>query len=358
MCIAIAKPIGVDIPSDEILTNCFKNNPDGAGFAFNYNNEVIIRKGYMKLKDFLDAFHKHDKKFDFKNRGVLIHTRITTHGGTNPQMCHPFPISSDEGALKKIEYTSPYAVIHNGIISLTSTEATQKKDMSDTAIFIQKYLTKIAMNKNWLFRKENIELIEDLIGSKMAILNSKGKIFMTNGFIEDNGIYYSNTTYQDNKTRWVSYYDWDWDEDLYSKDYKNYLKSQGYEKKEDGKWEKTKTKSKVKSYDTEDYFPLMILNPRETVVYEDTTTDDYTEDVLFFTDEEHNIYITFDTVDKDEKEVISPLEYCGLGLFYNSNLQPIEFTPTHYTSIFNNGTYYEDYSDNYYFDRSYEVYND
>ena len=56
MCIAIAKPIGVEIPNDDILTNCFNNNPDGAGFAFNHNNEVVIRKGYMKLKDFLDVF--------------------------------------------------------------------------------------------------------------------------------------------------------------------------------------------------------------------------------------------------------------------------------------------------------------
>ena len=127
MCIAIAKPIGVEIPNDDILTNCFNNNPDGAGFAFNHNNEVVIRKGYMKLKDFLDAFHKYDEKFNFKNRGVLIHTRITTHGGTNPQMCHPFPINSDEGALKKIEYCSPFAIVHNGIISLTSSEATRKK---------------------------------------------------------------------------------------------------------------------------------------------------------------------------------------------------------------------------------------
>ena len=44
MCIAIGKPIGVDVPNDEILTNCFNNNPDGAGFAFNYNNEVVIKK--------------------------------------------------------------------------------------------------------------------------------------------------------------------------------------------------------------------------------------------------------------------------------------------------------------------------
>ena len=220
MCIAIAKPIGVEIPNDDILTNCFNNNPDGAGFAFNHNNEVVIRKGYMKLKDFLDVFHKYDEKFNFKNRGVLIHTRITTHGGTNPQMCHPFPINSDEGALKKIEYCSPFAIVHNGIISLTSSEATRKKDMSDTAIFVQKYLTKIAKNKNWFNNKANIELIEELIDSKMAILNGKGKIIMTSGFTEDNGIFYSNSSYKENRYKKV--YNWDWYDDYdynHSNDY-------------------------------------------------------------------------------------------------------------------------------------------
>lgn len=339
MCIAIAKPIGVDIPSDEILTNCFNNNPDGAGFAFNHNNEVVIRKGYMKLKDFLDAFHKYDEKFGFKNRGVLIHTRITTHGGTNPQMCHPFPINSDEGALKKIEYVSPYAVIHNGIISLTSSEATKKKDMSDTAIFVQKYLTKIAKNKNWFNNKANMELVYELIDSKMAVLNGKGKIVMTNGFTEDNGIFYSNSSYKENRYKRV--YDWDWyDEWEYSNSYgyDSYLLKNGFKSDGKGGWIKSTTnENKPKSLDelTDDYVGLMMLNKGETLVYADTTTDEYCDDVVFFVSEDNEVYVSFNPDDREYFEVITPLEYYGEGVIYTSALQPKEFKPTHYTSIEN-----------------------
>ena len=339
MCIAIAKPIGVDVPNDDILTNCFNNNPDGAGFAFNHNNEVVIRKGYMKLKDFLDAFHKYDEKFNFKNRGVLIHTRITTHGGTNPQMCHPFPINSDEGALKKIEYCSPFAIVHNGIISLTSGEATKKKDMSDTAIFVQKYLTKIAKNKNWFNNKANIELIEELIDSKMAVLNGKGKIIMTSGFTEDNGIFYSNSSYKENRYKKV--YNWDWYDDYsYDYGYGDYLTANGYISDGKGGWIKSKDDKKVvvpKSVNdlNEDYIGLMMLQKGETLVYADTTTDEYCEDIVFFVDEENNVYVSFEPEDVYNVHIITPLEYYGEGVIYGSNLQPKEFSPTHFTSIYN-----------------------
>jgi predicted glutamine amidotransferase len=336
MCIAVAKPIGVDIPSDDILTNCFNNNPDGAGFAFNHNNEVVIRKGYMKLKDFLDAFHKYDEKFNFKNRGVLIHTRITTHGGTNPQMCHPFPINSDEGALKKIEYVSPYAVIHNGIISLTSSEATKKKDMSDTAIFVQKYLTKIAKNKNWFNNKANMELVYELIDSKMAVLNGKGKIVMTNGFTEDNGIFYSNSSYKEN--RYKKLYNWDWYDDYsYDYGYGDYLKSYGYVSDGKGGWIKSSNKKSPKSVNdiNEDYVGLMMLQKGETLVYADSTTDEYCEDVIFFVDEDNNVYVSFDGEDAYNTEVITPLEYYGEGMIYSANFEPKEYSPTHFTSVYN-----------------------
>lgn len=341
MCIAIAKPMGAEIPNDDILTNCFNNNPDGAGFAFNHNNEVIIRKGYMKLKDFLDAFHKYDKKFDFKNRGVLIHTRITTHGGTNPQMCHPFPINSDEGALKKIEYASPFAVVHNGIISLTSDEATKKKDMSDTAIFVQKYLTKIAKNKKWFGNKTNIELIEELIDSKMAILNGSGKIIMTSGFTEENGVFYSNSSYKENRYKRL-YGNWDWFDDYdYTYGYADYLQSYGYISDGKGGWikkaDKQENKNTPKSTDdiNEDYVGLMMLKKGEILVYADSTTEEYCEDVLFFVDDQNNVYVSFDPEDAYETEIITPLEYYGEGMIYGGNLEPKEYSPTHFTSIHN-----------------------
>lgn len=319
MCIAIGKPIGQKIPSDEILTNCFINNPDGAGFAFNLNGEVIIRKGYMKLDSFLKAIHDCDKKYNLKDKGVLIHTRITTHGGTNPSMTHPFPICSDEGALKKIEYRSPYAVVHNGIIPLTSYEASRKTGMSDTAIFVSKYLTKIAANKNWFNVKENIELIADLIESKMAILNGSGKIIMTAGFIEDNGIFYSNTSYSDN---------------YYSHKIKTYPFEDNFDDfPKDKKTKKDKSKGKnVKKVLDPYVIPLMRLKMGETVVFDDGTTEYFYDGLSYFISEEDEIYMGFDEETMYDKIIDAPLEYVGQGKFYNGNLNIIDFEPDCYTS--------------------------
>lgn len=213
MCIAIGKLKGVDVPSKETLRTCFENNNDGAGFAFAYNNMVHIKKGYMDFEGFWNAFHAYDEKYHFKDLGVLIHFRIATHGSRDASMTHPFPVTSDDGALKKIEYHSDYAVVHNGIISLTSSTANRALGLSDTAIFIKDYLTPISYNYNWFYTKTNMELIYKLIDSKMAILNSNGDIIFTNGFVEDNGVMYSNNTYKENRVRNYSY--------NYNSNYKN-----------------------------------------------------------------------------------------------------------------------------------------
>ena len=92
MCLAILKLKGNDVPTDDILKTCFRNNSDGAGLAFNNDyGKVQIVKGFMDFDSFITAFHEYDRKYCFKNRAVLIHFRITTHGGTSKGNCHPFP---------------------------------------------------------------------------------------------------------------------------------------------------------------------------------------------------------------------------------------------------------------------------
>ena len=123
MCIAIAKNSGIKCPSLDTLRNCWDSNPNGAGFAFNDAGRVVIKKGFMTWNDFQTAWLRYSKRYDFDNRGVLIHFRISTHGGTNPQNTHPFPVISDTGMMQKSECVCDYAAIHNGIISLTSSQA-------------------------------------------------------------------------------------------------------------------------------------------------------------------------------------------------------------------------------------------
>ena len=199
MCIAIAKKIGSKCPSLDTLRNFWDSNPDGAGFAFNDAGRVVIKKGFMTWNDFKAAWLRYSKRYDFDNRGVLIHFRISTHGGTNPQNTHPFPVIADTGMMQKSECVCDYAAIHNGVISLTSSQAYKERSVSDTLVFIRDYVSLIAQNKSWFKRRSNIELIDLLIdapSSKMAILNGRGEIIYTNGFIEDNGVLYSNQSYK------------------------------------------------------------------------------------------------------------------------------------------------------------------
>ena len=293
MCIAIAKNIGVDVPSEETLRHCWDNNPDGAGFAFAHEGNVFIKKGFMTWDNFINSFKFWDNKINFKNKGLLIHFRIATHGGTNASMTHPFPIETDEGALSKPEYITNYAVVHNGIISLTSSKASRTQGISDTAIFIRDYLSLIAKNKRWFNNPNNIELIEKLIDSKMAILDRYGNIKMTSGFDADNGVFYSNKTYQDNyyrksarTTYWSDAYE---DYDYYSKhtSYKNSANITSYD-------------YSTGAYQSSKYIPLMRVKVGDTIEY-DGGSESITraEECLYYITEDNLIFYRYPCMDEE-----------------------------------------------------------
>ena len=321
MCIAIAKNIGVDVPSEETLRHCWDNNPDGAGFAFAHEGNVFIKKGFMTWDNFINSFKFWDNKINFKNKGLLIHFRIATHGGTNASMTHPFPIETDEGALSKPEYITLYAVVHNGIISLTSSKASRTQGISDTAIFIRDYLSLIAKNKRWFNNPNNIELIEKLIDSKMAILDRYGNIKMTSGFDADNGVFYSNKTYQDNyyrksarTTYWSDAYE---DYDYYSKhtSYKNSANITSYD-------------YSTGAYQSSKYIPLMRVKVGDTIEY-DGGSESITraEECLYYITEDNLIFYRYPCMDEEfaNDEFHSYYEYIGMGSFYDSNVREIPF---------------------------------
>ena len=93
MCIIVAKNKGIDMPDNKTLERCFQNNPDGAGIMYAENGAVHIRKGFMTYSDFKNYLNELENRLNLKNTALVMHFRITTHGGTNPQTCHPFPIS-------------------------------------------------------------------------------------------------------------------------------------------------------------------------------------------------------------------------------------------------------------------------
>lgn len=191
MCIIASKPAGVEMPRAEYIRNMFKNNGDGAGLMYAANDKVYIEKGFMNYESFLEKLSTLDDVYDLKKLPLVMHFRITTHGGTKPENCHPFPVTESEGMLKKLRCSTDVGVAHNGIIDITP-----RKGISDTMEYIisqlaplKRAVPKFYENK-WL-----LKMIYNAIDSKMVIMNNKGQMTYIGEFKEESGVKYSNTSY-------------------------------------------------------------------------------------------------------------------------------------------------------------------
>lgn len=193
MCVIAAKPKNVDMPDKTTLSNMWYRNHDGAGLMWVQDGKVHIEKGFMTFDSFLDALDRIGKQVDLKRTSVVMHFRITTHGGTKPENCHPFPCESSVGALKKLKFTSKLGIAHNGIISSVS----PRKGISDTMEYILTQLSPLYKAVPDFYRNKHLlEMISNATGSRLAFLNAKGEIYTVGDFIEDGGIMYSNTSYK------------------------------------------------------------------------------------------------------------------------------------------------------------------
>ena len=206
MCIIVIKPAGVNLPAMSTLENCWYNNNDGAGFMYAAGGTVHIQKGYMTLKDFKAALNQLKKDVDVINTPIVMHFRITTHGGTSPGNCHPFPVTEKLPLLTMTKFKASLAVAHNGIIDIEPS----KQGISDTMEYVISQLAPLYQLKKDFYKHEaGKKLVYNAIKSKMVFLDGAGRIETVGDFISDkDGILYSNNSY---KARTV-YYNWDlWD---------------------------------------------------------------------------------------------------------------------------------------------------
>lgn len=194
MCIIACKPIGLKMPDSDTIENMWYANPDGAGIMYNYKGHVHIEKGFMQLEDFTKALDRIGKDVDLTKAGVVMHFRITTHGGTSPENCHPFPISDSIPMLKKLRLTTRIGVAHNGIIHNTPRD----KNISDTMEYIAAQLAPLYRALPEFYTNQDaMLLVKNGIESKMAFLTDKGDIYTIGDFVNENGILYSNHSYED-----------------------------------------------------------------------------------------------------------------------------------------------------------------
>jgi predicted glutamine amidotransferase len=194
MCLALYKPAKIKLSRKEMRT-AFKNNPDGAGFAFYDPTErkVVICKGYFYFEDLWDAYIT---ATDNQMLAAMMHFRWTTHGATNYDNCHPF-------------YLQDGALIHNGIIELDEVSVYGKwtsgkymddddGDRSDTRVFCEDYINE--MDREMLQRSR--KLIEHVIGwSKLVTMHDDGSVLIFNESKGHwrKGCWYSNDSYKPHK---------------------------------------------------------------------------------------------------------------------------------------------------------------
>ena len=191
MCIIAIKPIGKDLMSKEVIQTMCSNNPHGNGFSYAENGKVVIKKGYMDFESFYVALNEIP---NIKDKNVVLHMRITTHGSTSRGNCHPFPLSNRVSHLKATHIKTDVAIIHNGIIS--SIEEDKKNDLSDTMTYIKNVLYPRYRGNNSFMDNESIrEEIKKEINSKMVIMKSDGEYYLIGDFIREGDYIYSNYSF-------------------------------------------------------------------------------------------------------------------------------------------------------------------
>jgi len=192
MCIIAVKNTGIKLPTRTILKACFDSNPDGAGYMFARNGVVHIRKGFMSFRRFWKDYRMMHLSAD---DAICYHFRIATSGKVSPMNTHPFPITSNLSQLKACYTDCAFGMVHNGVLGVG--RRIEKYFVSDTMEFIIDIMSKYSIRNNLQDNAIQI-LLENYIGrSRIAILQADSTIIrLGNNWIEDNGLWYSNKSYQ------------------------------------------------------------------------------------------------------------------------------------------------------------------
>ena len=185
MCLLmVAKPNAM--PSDDALVCACANNPDGFGYAVHTGKTIITGRG-MNHNDVIDRFLTTREKH--MNGWAMFHARMTTHGETVKENCHPFRVGG-----------SPETILaHNGILSNVKIPAGDKR--SDTRVFAEDLLP---ARLNILDNKKKFKKLEKWAGgSKVAVFSTDRRlnkaVYIINeklGSWDDDGLWWSNSSYK------------------------------------------------------------------------------------------------------------------------------------------------------------------
>ena len=215
MCIILTCERGVR-PSDELISDCFALNPDGAGLMWTDGGSVQISKGFMVCADLIAAIDSVPC-----DSPLVVHMRIATSGGIDTGTCHPFPICDSLAAMHAANVECRAAVAHNGVIRGMATD--DKRGISDTIAFTAGKLNGLWRADNVVSRRMRRRIMDAAPSNRFAIMTDDGTVYrIGHGWnTVTYGIQASNDTW-----RWTAprstYYDtgrWfpdDWFDDEYA----------------------------------------------------------------------------------------------------------------------------------------------
>lgn len=195
MCIIAAKPAGVAMPSPEQIEVMWHNNPDGGGIMYVKDGSVYIDKGYMCLADYMQRLDELRAQIDLDAAPVVLHFRIASAGGVCAPNCHPFPLTSSEKIIRQLHCKTTVGIAHNGNI-----HGYGNSQLSDTMQYIMLQLAPMSkvVPQFWRNRYCLEMIINAMRGSWLVLLAADGSLTtLGDFFIERDGIYYSNKTFQE-----------------------------------------------------------------------------------------------------------------------------------------------------------------
>lgn len=185
MCIIIAKPKGVEIPSEEVVRKGYKKNDDGAGIGFYDGHNIVIKKDFPDFSNYYQFIADNITK----DMPTIMHMRIRTSGKTDAGGRHPFPISNDEDALRAKEIRTDMAAAHNGVFSDFSFTNT---DLNDSQLMVANVLFP---GREELVSSAFRFLLNKYVSkesSRLSLLNKEG-IYLFGGWKEKDGLLFSNS---------------------------------------------------------------------------------------------------------------------------------------------------------------------
>lgn len=204
MCIICYIPTGAELPELETFERMNKANPDGAGFMYADGRNVHIHKGYYNASilyaDIVDLRKKYPRA------PIVAHFRISTQGGAQPELTHPFPVCGNYERMRRLDNTCNIGVAHNGVIheySAPYTYGARNKaqlQYNDTMTFIRDFMNPLLRGREKWYNAPDGDALrtafELVSGSRLAIMSGNGHVELIGHYYTDNGCYYSNESYK------------------------------------------------------------------------------------------------------------------------------------------------------------------